>query len=214
MSGRSQNGFTIVEMLMVVAILGVLIGIVTTAAGSAIRESRFKRTQSMMAVLQAGLATYYAQKDEWPGKLKTLCDGGPSSQLAKEYRIEYLSDTEADKVFQELINETIKGSQMLDVSGLFVAEASKAKSGSTANSRGMDFRAAVTKTDKRGKLSPSQLAYGYPAKSTGNFRRYIIRYNFDTDSVTVMTQNESGSGHDYHDETGKTWEGTPPTTLR
>ena len=36
---RRRSGFTIVEMLVVVAILGVLVGIVTTAAGTAALKS-------------------------------------------------------------------------------------------------------------------------------------------------------------------------------
>ena len=37
---RKKRGFTIVEMLMVIAVLAVLTGIVATAATSVIRKSR------------------------------------------------------------------------------------------------------------------------------------------------------------------------------
>ena len=191
-----RNGFTIVEMLMVIAVLGILLGIVTTASSTAIRQARVKRAEAMRTVLQAGLATYYAQKGEWPGVLKNWCENGPANN---KLHVDYLSDSEADSVFQKLVEESVKRSQMLDVSGLFVAEASKAN-GTNARTQGMDFRAAKQNTKKRGKLSTSQLAFGYAEKSTGFFRRYIIKYNFDTDSVTVMTQNESDSSNDYKKE--------------
>ncbi|MBR4652657.1 MAG: type II secretion system protein [Kiritimatiellae bacterium] len=191
-----RRGFTIVEMLMVIAVLGILLGIVTTAASTAIRQARVKRAAAMRTVLQAGLATYYAQKGEWPGQLKSWCDNGPDRQ---NLRVDYLSDSQADKVFQELVEESVKRSQMLDVSGLFVAEAAKVN-GKDSKTQGMDFRAAKLATKKRGKLSTSQLAFGYSEKKTGFFRRYIIKYNFETDSVTVMTQDESDSSDDYAKE--------------
>lgn len=191
-----KRGFTIVEMLMVIAILAVLLGIITTASGTAIRQARVKRAEAMRSVLQAGLATYYTQKGKWPGRLQTWCDNGPANS---KVRVDYLSDSEADTVFQELVKESISGSQMLDVTGLFVARASQASSSAT-NVDGMDFRAAMTKTKKRGKLSPRELAYGYATKTTGKFRRFIVKYNFETDSVTVLTQNEGDSTSDFAKE--------------
>ncbi len=186
-----RNGFTIVEMLVVVAILGVLVGIVTTAAGSAIRQSRIKRTAAMRTVLQAGLATYYAQKGEWPGKLKNLSEQGTAGG---KLRVEYLSETEADGVFQELVSESLKSSPMLDVTGLFVAGVSAVGSDSSKSKiHGRDFKVAVSKDKKSGNRKPRQLAYGYATGGKAEFRRFIIKYNYETDSVTVMTQAE---GHD------------------
>ncbi len=196
-----RNGFTIVEMLVVVAILGVLVGIVTTATGSAIRQSRVKRTAAMRTVLQAGLATYYAQKGEWPGKLKSLSDRGTAGG---KLRVDYLSETEADAVFQELVSESLKSSPMLDVTGLFVADVSAVGSDSSRTKiHGRDFKVAVSKDSKRGNKKPRQLAYGYATKDKAEFRRFIIKYNYETDSVTVMTQNESrdaSGGNDYATE--------------
>ena len=195
---RRRSGFTIVEMLMVVAVLGVLIGIVTTAAGSAVRNARVKRAAAMRTVLQAGLATYYAQKGEWPGQLKKWCDDGPDNS---KLRVDFLSDEQADKVFQELVRESSKGSPMLDVSGLFVADnPPKGSAGTKSRTPGMDFKAAMLPTAKRGKLSIGQLAFGYAEKATGHFRRFIVKYNFETDSVTVLTQNEGDSSDDYAKE--------------
>ena len=62
-----KKGFTIVELLMVVAILAVLLGIVTTAATASIRQARERRTQAVKQTLQNGIAAYRARKDEWPG---------------------------------------------------------------------------------------------------------------------------------------------------
>ena len=206
-----KRGFTIVEMLMVIAILGVLVGIVTAASSSAIRQARFKRTQAMMAVLQAGLNTYYAQERKWPGVLDRWCENGPQSAYGKKARVDYLTDTEADTVFQTLVRKSATESPMLDITGLFVARASAVGTGkSNSKVRGMDLRDARAKKGKRDRISFQEMAFGYPEKETGNFRRFIIRYNFDTDSVGVMTQNEGdGSANDYKQETHKTWPETP-----
>ena len=208
---RGKKGFTIVEMLTVIAILGILVGIVTTASGSAIRQARFKRTQAMMAVLQAGLETYYAQKREWPGALRTWSENGPNSAYGRKARVDYLSDTEADLVFQESVKETVKGSPLLDVTGLFVCRSSAAGTGSSpSRARGMDFREARAKNGKRESLSIQQMAFGYAEKNTGKFRRFVVRYNFDTDTIAVMTQNEGeNSANDYKQETGKVWPEKP-----
>ena len=195
---RGKKGFTIVEMLVVVAVLGVLVGIITTASSTAIRQARVKRATAMHAVLQAGLTTFYAQKGYWPGKLKTWCEEGTKGG---NLRVDYLDELEADKVFREVVRETRQGNPMMDVSGLFVAQASLVGSDSSKTKvRGMDFRAAVAKQRKGGSISPEQLAYGYATKATGVFRRFIIKYNYETDSVTVMTQNEENSTEDYHKE--------------
>ena len=53
-----KKGFTIIELLMVVAILAVLLGIVTTAATASIRQARERRTQAMKQTLQNGIAAY------------------------------------------------------------------------------------------------------------------------------------------------------------
>ena len=196
-----RNGFTIVEMLVVVAILGVLVGIVTTAAGSAIRQSRVKRTAAMRTVLQAGLATYYAQKGEWPGKLKSLSERGTAGG---KLRVEYLSESEADTVFQQLVKESLRSSPMLDVTGLFVADISAIGADSSKTKvHGRDFKVAVSKDSKRGNRKTSQLAYGYATREKAEFRRFIIKYNYETDSVTVMTQAESSDasgGNDFATE--------------
>ena len=48
-------GFTIVEMLMVIGILAVLMGIVTTAASAAIRQARERRTEASKQISRVSL---------------------------------------------------------------------------------------------------------------------------------------------------------------
>lgn len=198
-----RNGFTIVEMLMVIGILGVLVTIITGASASAIRQARTRRTEAMRVVLQAGISAYYTKEGEWPGALKNLCDNGPQKAESKKTHVYYLTDNEADGVFQRVVEDSRSGTPLLDVSALFVCRNAAA---SSKNSSGTDFRSAISKVSGNAaggnsKLSVSQMAFGYPRHKDGHFRRYVIKYNFDTDSVNVLTQNEGDdSGHDYHVE--------------
>ena len=197
---RGKKGFTIVEMLVVIAVLGVLVGIISTAAGSAIRQARVKRMSAMRTILQTGLATYYAQKGVWPGKLKTLSDQGTGG---KKRRVEYLNETEADTVFKEVVAESRKGNPMMDISGLFVCDNPDSDT-SRSKRHGTDLRSLIA-----AKKNIANVAYGYATKEEGVFRRFIIKYNYDTDTVTVMTQNEGDSSDDYVRETGRQWPDRP-----
>jgi hypothetical protein len=83
-----------------------------------------------------------------------------------------------------------KGEPYIDPSSLFVANASRVPSnpyssnGKLREVYGADFREAIKKNGKR-YISIDNMAFGYPDKSTGYFRRYKIKYNSQTDSVTV-----------------------------
>ena len=46
MSSVRRGGFTIVEMMVVVAIVGILLGIVITAASSSIKQARGRKAEA------------------------------------------------------------------------------------------------------------------------------------------------------------------------
>ena len=187
---KRKKGFTIVEMLMVIGVLGVLVGLITTAASTAIRQARSKRTMAMMAVLQSGLETYHAQMGDWPDALKSLANAGVGSH--RRTKVLYLEDKDADNVFQQLIYESVKpgASPMLDVTGLMVARADSVNYSSKNKAQGIDFNLAIINGKHRKKISRREMAFGYSSKESGVFRRFVLKYNFETDSVTVLTQNE------------------------
>lgn len=204
MSKGGRKGFTIVEMLMVVGVLGILIGLVTTAASTAIRQARSKRTMAMMSVLQSGLETYHAQMGKWPDALQQYSNAGIGSH--KVTKVVYLDDKEADSVFQQVVYESTRagGSPMLDVTGLMVARASSVSYSEKSNTQGIDFNLAIVNSKHRKKISRKEMAFGYTTRDTGKFRRYVIKYNFETDNATVLTQNEgSDSPNDFAIEMGQ-----------
>ena len=51
-----KKGFTIVELLMVIGIIAVLMGIVTTAASESMKASRGRRADALCTLVQSGLA--------------------------------------------------------------------------------------------------------------------------------------------------------------
>ena len=181
-----KKGFTIVELLMVMAILAVLLGIITTAATASIRQSRDRQTQAMKLTLQNGMAAYRVRNDEWPGTLNDWSD-----KVARG-KVGYLSRNDYDKVVQELLREsTGKNSRtrVMDPVGLSVIPASTGDGKIGC----MDFRAVTTKNNKHAKrMEYNEMTVVYPRTDTGRAYRYVIEYNAESDEVTVMTRG------DYH----------------
>jgi len=202
---KRRSGFTIVEMLVVIAVLAVLMGLVGTAATAAIRNARGKRADAMKRAWQAAITSYYAQKGEWPGALED------KAKNSKETVVD-LEDTDLNSVFQEIVKESIdKANPLIDVSALYVCRNAKVIGcndlheersphneleenaqggcskvhfcGNLNCSGGMDFNEARARN-----VSISSMAFGYPGKRYGKFRRYYIRYNTQTDTVTVGTR--------------------------
>ena len=201
---KGRKGFTIVEMLMVIGVLGILIGLVTTAASTAIRQARSKRTMAMLTILQSGLETFRAQQGEWPDALQSYAkDSGTAHRRTK---VAYLSDDEAAKVFQQLVKESVKpgASPMLDVMGLMVARKGSVKYDKNSKTQGLDFSLAIVNSKHRKKILLKDMAFGYMTKETGVFRPFVVKYNYETDSATVMTQNEgTDSPNDFRVEMGQ-----------
>jgi len=198
-----RRGFTIVELLMVVGILGVLIGIVYTAVGSAMRHSRDTKTRTLKNVVLNGITAYRSQNDSYPpkgGRLQSWSENG----LSGGREVDYLSDTDYDAMMYEMASVSIKGSgarPVLAPTEFVVCNKSMA---SGRNPFGQEFKEAVKKNKKHGStLSLSSMAFGYPETSTGQFRRFVVKYNGKAGDVTVMTQAE------YKSATGRTWPSKP-----
>lgn len=121
---KGRDGFTIVELMVVVAIIAILAGAITMGLNGMFYKSRMGRAQALRNIMQSGLETYYAQRGEWPGKLNGISEN-PSFDKNKDYYTLTLS--EMDDCFSEIVKESWGGRRapVMDVSGLFAIRESR-----------------------------------------------------------------------------------------
>ena len=202
-----KKGFTIVELLMVVGIIIVLMGVVTTAAAQSIRASRTRRADALCSLVQAGMNAYYARYDEWPGSIGSRIANGSIGTRGNDEGTQGSSDndkyvltgTEVRSCVKALVDETKNGTPVMDISGLFVSRFPGELGGSSASAKGstsavrkatgMDFMSAIhgTRSSKK-KMTTSEMYFGYPDPSTGYFLRFKMVYSIPTDQFAVSKQ--------------------------
>ena len=171
-----RRGFTIVELMAVIAVIAVLVSITTTLVVGAMKRARAQRASVLCDLVKHGLYTYYAQKGEWPW-------GDKTSVGEDDYY--WLSEAEVRSAIFELVKESKKHNPMMDISGLYVST----RSGEPGSRDfGMDFMTAVRGSKRHPeKIPASQLHYGYPESDHGYFRRFVIKYSPVTDQIIVRT---------------------------
>ena len=202
MKQRKKRGFTIVEMLMVIAVLAVLMGIVSTAASSVIRKSRVRKNEALRSALQAGIATYCQQEGFWPpgknGAIQKWSDNG-LDQKDRGAGVATLEDSEYDTLMNYLVTRCLNasGNKVMDVSGFTAVRksATSAKDeGGLPKCSGEDVKSWVAKLkggSTRGSApQPNEMTFGYSSPDNGYFRRFAIKYNSESDSVTVEVTDE------------------------
>lgn len=185
-----KRGFTLIELMVTVGVMAILLTLVVIAGGNVMESAREKRADATRVALEQGIATYYAQMNEWPKAIEDrIGDRNGSDDIQ-------LTDSEAEQVFAEVIRKAFgkgKGlkSMMLDASGLYVADRSSLKTPAQQHvcwqghcGRGIDF-AEATKKNSKHHLSIGQMAFGYPCKAHGLFCRFKIKYDVKSDSVKV-----------------------------
>ena len=172
-----KKGFTIVELLMVVTVIAVLLGIVTTAASSAMNSARAKRAGAMRNIVEGGIAAYHRQNDKWPDKIESYAESGETDNG----KTKTLSDSEYDAVMQQLLKVSTGAegkNPVMDPTELMVMRRGTQNGKATP----VDFRTAVTETKT---LNVSEMTVVYPAGSDGKGYRFKITYNPKSDTVAV-----------------------------
>ena len=194
-----KRGFTIVELMMVIAIIAVLMGIVTTAASESIKASRDRKADVLCTLVQTGLATYYEQKGEWPVSISASGNQEEGQGNSRNPDSIVLTAAQVRQCVKALVDETKKNNPMMDISGLFVSRQDGELSGGTdprnaANAQvkaayGLDFMQAIRGTKRTKKrMKVSEMYFGYPDPETGHFLRFKMVYSIPTDTITVSKQ--------------------------
>lgn len=188
-----KRGFTIIEMLVVITVITLLMGIVTTAVNSSTQANRAKQADALCTIVQTALATYNAQNARWPDPLggKVLNgfsassnDEGADGRTDSDKYV--LSASEVRQMVKALVDEAKKGNPLMDISGLFV---SRDPGEANGKGYGMDFMSAIHGTKhSRKKMNTSEMYFGYPDAATGRFRRFKMVYAIPTDSLMVSVQ--------------------------
>ncbi|MFA7172821.1 MAG: type II secretion system protein [Kiritimatiellia bacterium] len=162
---NAKKGFTIVEMLVVVAVMAIIATLATGAVMKSMRTMRDKRADAMVSGLQMALNNYRAQQNKWPfDHAKDMKKVGNSQTL---YRAEGENNA---AVFTEMFKSTGSSkSSYIDPSAMLT--------------RVNGARMSVKKALEQGK---TDLPLGYPApENTSEFKFFTVEYNLETDSVKV-----------------------------
>jgi prepilin-type N-terminal cleavage/methylation domain-containing protein len=69
---KSQKGFTIIELLIIVVVLGILLAIVLPRMGTSKEQAKLVSCRSNLRNLQSALAFFYAKEDSYPDDLNAL----------------------------------------------------------------------------------------------------------------------------------------------
>lgn len=189
-----KKAFTIIELVVVIAILGILLTIVATAAGSSIRQARMRKAEALCVVVQSGIATYYAQQDKWPGSIGDRIESGSVFAGSNDEGVNNQTDvnqyvltaSEVRSMIKALVDEAKRGNPCMDISSLFV---SRNPGEHGQKGFGLDFLDAIHGTRKSSKkMSTSEMYFGYPETEHGWFRRFKIVYSIPTDEMKVSQQ--------------------------
>ena len=79
-----QKGFTLIELMIVVAIIGILAAIAIPAYQDYTIRAQVTEGLNLMSDMKAGVAEWYAQEGAWPSSLVQLgISGGASSKTGK-----------------------------------------------------------------------------------------------------------------------------------
>jgi len=199
-----KRAFTVVELLVVIAVIGILGAIVTNAAMGSLKKARERRASMMCTVLEQAIAAYYAQLGSWPDTIEQVANGDGDD--SDKYTF---TPDQTDEIFGEVVgtgfrlSKNLKGSPLIDATALFVANKNRlgnSKRGCYDNHHkskdrttycggrgcisGVDFTTAVAKSGKH-HIQFRDMAFGYQGSEEGKFCRFWITYNRKTDSVTV-----------------------------
>ena len=85
MTKSIQKGFTLIELMIVVAIIGILAAIAIPAYQDYTIRAQVTEGLNLMSDMKAGVAEWYAQEGAWPSSLLQIGISGNASSKAGKY---------------------------------------------------------------------------------------------------------------------------------
>lgn len=171
---KRKLGFTILELLVVVSIMAVIATLATGAALKSIMQSRNKRVDTTIRVLEMALTNFRAQENRWPDAFSTA--QGSDGTLWKHAEDNKL-------VFKDLYEGgKSKNIVYLDYSSLLAI----------VDGRRMTLQDALfgNKSKRISAHDPATISLGYALPSNPNvFCCFCVEYKPITDSVKVHRQD-------------------------
>lgn len=186
-----KRGFTIVELLVVVAVLGVLMGIISTAASSVIRKARVRKNEALRTLLQQGIATYQAQRGYWPPSKSGQLENWAKDGFTKQDETGYLTDSQYDEMMRHLMKECLnaRGNPIMDVSGFAAARVSAVNGRKDRDGKpscgAEEVQTWVAKQRAGNGPKSNEMVFGYTNPEQNHFRRFRVRFYPESGSVKV-----------------------------
>jgi len=157
---KSKKGFTIMEMLVVVAVMAIIATLATGAVMKSLLTMREKKVKATISALQMAMQNYRAQQNEWPFALSDLDRVNNSQTL-----YEAVGEDNA-VVFEGLFDSK---NTYVDPSAILTR----------VNGARMPVKDALEKGETR-------LPLGFPEPTdTRKFSFFTVRYNLTTDTVKI-----------------------------
>jgi len=93
---QSSQGFTLIEIMAVLVILGLLLGVGIPAVQNAVLKARISTTEQNLRLLTNGIKQFHMDIGAYPQKLKDLVQKPTDEKLKAKWRYAYVEEIPDD----------------------------------------------------------------------------------------------------------------------
>ena len=174
-----KGGFTLLELLVVIVVIGILATLVTGGATYAVRVSREKRRTISCKTLQTAIRRYYNEYNEWPG-------GVEPDEHTKSHKFCGKDNAKVFGMLRADSSANPDGIHFIDETAFLTpdGDGGAQKLSETSGDRPLVFNT------RSGKWTDA----------TGGYFYYRVTINFEDETVDVDTKNNNGDSDLFFDE--------------